>query len=324
MFTGNWYFIDAVNGQDGNTGAADNPLQTVYGGYSRMVSGNNDVLVIVGNGASSGSQRMSLAAAQAITPAATTGTITWAKNACHMIGMTAPTAMNQRARFAPPTGTYAASTFSTVSYNSGSYTTFFLVTGSGCFFSNFSLFQGFSTGASSNQVCWINAGNQNYYSYVNFIGMADAASAGSTTAGNMVFSGDENRWENCTFGSDTVVRSAANSSITPVLGGARNTFKSCRFVSNVSSATATVMTVAASSMDRWIEMTDCVFLNAVASGGTAMNQAFAVTGGGSPDGFILLNNPSSVGATKFETSSSGYLYITGAVPTFATTGIGVL
>ena len=173
FFTGTWWFVDPVNGSDGNTGASDSPFGTIYQAYASAVAGRNDVVVIVGNGASSGTARMSTALAQTITPAATTGTITWAKNATHLIGMASPIGFNSRARFAPPTGTYTAATFG----NSGNM---FNVTATGCYFANFSVFNGFSTGATG-QIAWIENGGRNYYENVSFLGMNDAASAASTT-----------------------------------------------------------------------------------------------------------------------------------------------
>jgi len=34
-FSGNWYFVDPVNGADGNDGSADYPLATLYAAINR-------------------------------------------------------------------------------------------------------------------------------------------------------------------------------------------------------------------------------------------------------------------------------------------------
>lgn len=317
FFTGNWYFVDPLFGSDGNSGAADSPFATIYRAYAGMIANNNDVCVIVGSGDTSGTARLSTALAQTIVPSATTGTVTWAKNACHLVGMAAPTGMGTRARFAPPTGTYTAATFG----NSGN---FFNVTAQGCYFGNFSMFNGFSTGSSSNQIAWIENGGRNYYDSVDFGGFGDAASAGSTTASALsIQAGGENTFVNCNLGVDTVQRTAANATLAFATGTARNTFRRCRFIADLSGGATAANHVAApaGALDRWQEFTDCIFISDVASGGSAMAQCFNVASTG---GLILVNNCASAGVTAWETSSSGYVYVTGAVPTFATSGKGVL
>ncbi|NDA21933.1 MAG: hypothetical protein EBZ09_12920, partial [Betaproteobacteria bacterium] len=129
-------------------------MATLYAAINRAVSGNNDVIVLMSNGAASGTARLSLALAQTINSAATSGTLNWNKNATHLIGMTAPTRIGQRARIAPPTGTYTAATFGS--------DTFINVTGAGCFFANIDIFVGFSTGSAS-MIGVIEAGGRNAY-----------------------------------------------------------------------------------------------------------------------------------------------------------------
>lgn len=318
MFTGNWYFVDAVNGNDGNTGAADSPMASVYNAYSKMVSGNNDVCVIVGSGSTAGTQRLSVANAALIDSTATTGTITWAKNACHLIGMTAPTMVSQRARFAPPTGTYTAATFG----NSGN---FFNVTAQGCYFANFSLFNGFSTGATG-QICWIDAGGRNFYQNVDFGGMGDTDSSGSATSRSLKISGTvgENTFVGCNIGLDTITRSAANASLEFANGTPRNTFISCHFPFQTSSATVLgIVGTGAACMDRWQKFDNCTFINNVKSTSTTMTVLTALSSA-SPGGLILMKNCTLIGITDFgDTNGLANTYVDGGAPTAATTGIGV-
>ena len=120
--TGNVYYLDPVNGLDGNTGLLPtSAVQTLAAGYALLTSGNNDVLVLIGNGASSGSARIT--------------TFTWAKSACHLIGVCAPSMTSQRARIANPTTSGI-----TITAN------FFTVSGSGCLFQNLSFFVGAGAG----------------------------------------------------------------------------------------------------------------------------------------------------------------------------------
>lgn len=316
LFTGNWYFVDYVNGSDGNTGAADNPFRTIYRAFSKMVSGNNDVCVIVGNGAATGTQRLSLANAQAITPSATSGTLNWNKNACHLIGMTAPTGVAARARIAPPTGTYTQADF-----GSGNFVT---VSGSGCYFANFSLFQGFSTGG-NNQICWTDTGGRNYYYGIQFGGAADAASAQSTSSLSLKISGSgESTFERCTFGVDTVTRTVANATVEFASGTARNKFIDCDFPVQTSSATTIVLkAAAAASIDRWQKFERCSFINNVQSTSTSMSGASTLAA--SAGGLLLMKDCTLVGIAEFGTdaTSRGQIYIDGGTVTAATSGIAV-
>lgn len=318
LFTGNWYFVDAVNGNDANTGAADSPLATVYVAYSKMVSGNNDVCVIVGNGATSATQRLSVANAQIANPAATTGTLTWAKNACHLIGQTAPTNVAQRARFAPPSGTYTQATF-----GSGN---FVVVTGAGCYFANFSLFHGFSTGG-TDQICWTDNGSRNCYVNVNFFGMADAASAADAGSRSLkIGSGGsgEHLFVGCTIGGDTVTRSAANASLELAGATPRNTFVDCTFPFMTSAATPLgILGTGNGCIDRWTQFKGCTFINNIKSTSTVMTVLASFTTA-SPGGLLLHKDSTLVGITDFgDTNGLANSYVDGGAPTAATTGIAV-
>ena len=99
FFTGNWYFVDPVNGSNGNTGAADSPFATLYWAHNKMTAGQNDVCVLVGNGASSGTARLSLALAQAVDSSVTAGTL---------VQNVAVTYTNQAGTTGRSTGTVAA------------------------------------------------------------------------------------------------------------------------------------------------------------------------------------------------------------------------
>lgn len=317
LFTGRWFFVDAVNGSDGNTGAADNPLATVYRAYSLMTAGKNDVCVIVGDGSTSATQRLSLANAQAIDSSATAGTLTWAKNACHLIGMTAPTLVAQRARFAPPTGTYTQATF-----GSGN---FIVVSASGCYFANFSVFHGFSTGG-NNQIALTVSGGRNYFYNLNIQGAADTASAQSTSSRSLLLSGStgENTFVDCVFGTDTIARTVANSTAQFSGGSPRNTFKNCIFPFQTSASTPLgIITAASSAIDRWQLFDRCSFINNVQSTSTTM--AGLSTLAASSGGLLMMKDCTLVGITEFGTdaTSRGQIYIDGGTVTAASSGIAV-
>src|ERR1700674_184362 len=86
LTSGNVYFVNALTGSDGYDGSASFPLASVYRAIAKCLDGNNDVVVVVDNGLSTGTQRLSLAAAQAVNSLVTAGTLVWNKNATHLVG----------------------------------------------------------------------------------------------------------------------------------------------------------------------------------------------------------------------------------------------
>ena len=315
-FTGNYYFVDPVNGADGNEGSVELPLKTLYGALAKCTAGNNDVVVLVGNGAASGSARLSTANAQSITPSATTGTLNWNKDATHLIGVCAPTGVAQRARIAPPSGTYTATTFGSDA--------FINVTASGCYFANISVFCGFSTGSAS-MIAWTDSGSRNAYSNVNIFGMADAASAGGANARTLKLNGGgEHTFIGCTLGGDTVARSAANATVELAGGTARNSFIDCTFPFQCSAGTPLGLKVgAAAGMDRFALFKGCSFINNV--GSTSTTMAALATLAASAGGQVVIQNSASVGITEFgsDANSLGQIYVDMAAPSASAGGIAV-
>lgn len=319
-FTGNYYFVDPASGADGNEGSASDPLATLYEAYYRCVDGNNDVVILVGNGQSSGTARLSTALASTNATAhgstATTGTLTWAKNATHLIGVCAPTTIGQRARIAPPTGTYTATTFGANAFVS--------VTASGCYFANIDVFCGFSTG-SATMIAWTDSGGRNAYDNVNIQGLADAASAQGTAARTLKISGSgEHTFNNCTLGLDTVTRTVANATLEFSGGTTRSVFRNCIFPFMTSAATPLgIIVSAAAGSDRFQLFDRCTFINAVQSTSTTMSALSTLAA--SMGGMLVMKDCTLVGITEFgsDATSRGQIYVDGGTVTAATSGIAV-
>jgi len=297
-FTGDTWFVDPVNGADGNTGRKpSNAFQTLYAAHNAATAGNNDVVYLIGNGSSTGSARLSTANAQVINSSATTGTLTWSKNATHLIGIAAPTSISQRARIAPPTGTYTQTTF-----GSGN---FVVVSAQGCYFSNFDVFNGFSTGG-TNQIAWTDSGGRNCYNNVNFQGMGDAASAADTGSRSLLVTGStgENTFVGCTIGLDTLSRSAGTSEMELASGSPRNRFEGCVIETFAGAAGCFWVKVGASGIDRYVLFRNCVFTNPINSTATTMTVGMSINA--SPGGGVLLRGCLSYGATKITASSLAF------------------
>ena len=292
-FTGKSFWVDVVNGSDSNVGTSPSKaFSTLYAAHAAATAGNNDVVYLIGNGAASGSARLSLANAQVWDSTVTAGTLVWSKNATHLIGICAPTGVAQRARIAPPTGTYTVTTFGSAN--------FVTVSASGCYFSNFSVFNGFSTGGAA-QIAWTDTGARNAYSNVDFGGMGDAGSAQDAGSRSLkIGSGGsgEHTFVRCTVGLDTVTRTAANASLELAGATPRNRFIECMFPFQTSSATTLgILGTGAACVDRWNSFERCVFVNNVKSTSTGMTALVSFTSA-SPGGLLIFKNCDTIGITK--------------------------
>lgn len=288
---GKTYFVDPVNGADGNSGnSPQRALKTLYAAHALMSDGGNDVCFLIANGAASGSARLSTALAQSVDSSATSGKLTWSKSAAHLIGIAAPGPW-ARARIATPTGTYTEATFNDLNM--------ILVSGSGCYFSNLTLFQQFSTGANG-EICLKVTGDYNVFSNVAVLGMASALAAAGANSRNLVLTGaDDNLFAGCQIGTDTVSRGAANASLELAAASARNRFRDCLFPFQGSAAGVLgILGTGAGCCDRFTQFDNCGFINNTKSSSTQMTVAGSFTNA-SPGGAVVLHNCYSQGITKW-------------------------
>ena len=253
--TGKVFYCDPVNGLDVNNGqlpasagpGLPGPVATLAAGYALLRSGFNDVLVLIGNGQASGSARLT--------------TFTWAKNAAHLIGVCAPSAVSQRARIAFPTTAGLTVTAA-----------FFTVSGNGCLFSNLGWFQGAGAGQTGivGEICLTVSGQRNAFINCDIEGMGDATGATDATSRNLLISAGENFFKHCNIGIDTIVRTNANASVEISGGSARTLFEDCIFpVWSSDGLQYIVLGAAASALDRWTIFKACFFVSTV---GTILAQ----------------------------------------------------
>jgi hypothetical protein len=287
-FTGNYFWVDETNGSDGNTGGPQDPLKTLAQAHSNCLAGNNDVVFLSGTNH-------------------TAATITWSKNNTHLIGLSAPSD-NDRSRISQ-TG-------------SAVFSPLVNVTAQGCIFQSLGTFHGFDS--ATTQICWAEAGGRNFYSNVQFLGMGHATAAAQAGSRSLTVAGSgECLFDGCTVGLDTVVRAtAANASLELLSATPRNIFRRTVFQADVSDAADTHVTVGVGGIDRYALFDNCTFFNAEfgGPGATAMTAAFSVNA--SAGGVVLVQGGSSVGATKI--SAAGPVYVSGAVPTGATSSLAVV
>lgn len=294
--TGTHFFVDPVNGVDGNSGkSVDRPFQTLARAHTKATAGKNDVVYLMGNGATSGTARQDVALA-------------WSKNAVHLIGIAAPTRVAGRARIAATSGV--------------DFTPMVNVTASGCIFANLHVFHGYGTAEA--QIAWVESGERNYHVNCHIAGMGHATAGDQAGSASLSLTGDgERTFVDCTIGLDTIARSAANAEIRFGSAAVRDTFENCLILSYADAATHLFVDADSSgALDRWTQFNRCRFINAVESGATAMTGAMAAHA--SAGGLILLDECTIVGATDIEAAAaSGKIFINGGAPTTTTTGLAI-
>lgn len=288
-FGGNYYWVDATNGSDGNTGGPQDPFKTLTQAHAACNNNNNDVVFLIGT-------------------VSITATLVWSKSRTHLIGLAPSLRTAGRARISGGGSTV--------------FTPLVSVTAAECIFRNIGTFYGYASATS--QICWADSGQRNEYTNCAFLGMGNATAAAQAGGRSLVLSGaGESTFTGCQIGLDTITRSAANASLELSGGTARNVFKECIFPAMTSAATPFfVLTAAAAAMDRFTLFQDCTFINAIQSTSTQMTAGFSMVA--SAGGMMLIQRCTSIGITKWGNAGAlAQMYIDGAAPTAATSGLAV-
>lgn len=282
-FSGNSFWVDTVNGSDGNTGGPQDALATIGAAYAKCVSGNNDVVYFTG---------IALLAA----------TLTWAKNKTHLIGLSSGPFNSSNALIQPTS--FAAT--------AGAFSPMVNVTGTGCRFENISAAAGIAQAAA--QVTWAEAGGHNAYLNCQFAQTGNATAAAQAGSRALTIASLRNFWSNCIIGGDGLVRATGtNSSLEFLAGAGSNIFRGCTFPMWSSVAANTFLLAATATCTGFMLFDDCQFVNAINNaGGTALTQAFSIsaTAGAS---FILTPLSIVAGATILNTAGTGTIYVSSAV-----------
>ena len=292
---GNSWFVNEMTGSDNNPGTAALPFATLTKAQSSAVANNGDVVYLYGTSHQ-------------------TVTLTWAKNGVSLVGIQNPS-NNDRSRISTA---YALTQSQTTAL-----TPLVNVTAQGCSFTNIGAFSGFSLTPPIAPVCWAEAGGRNTYTNCDFFGGGDAASAVEAGMRSLTIGGavGENRFVGCTIGLDTITRATNANASLEFLANAespRNIFRQCIFQALSTLAGNVHVLVSVAGIDRYALFSDCAFINAIQTGGSAMGAAFAVT---DTAGLVLLQECASVGATVYATG--GPIYVQGSVPTGVSSGLAV-
>jgi hypothetical protein len=278
------YFVDPANGSDGNTGLSpDQAMDSVSGAYAKTVDKAGDTIYLLNDGNTSGTSREDV-------------TITWSNDNTHLVGLCAPTILSQRARISPPT------TQATV------VTPQLTVSGSGCVFMNFSLFEG--TAVATDSTCVSVTGHRNYFNNVAMMNMGATETA--TRAGSealLLSAARENTFDGCYIGLDTIARTGLNANVRFQSGATRNIFRGCFFPMYITATTPMFIDAnAANAIDRFVWFKDCLFHNATTSTQIAAQVARIHA---NVNGTFIMQDTYAVKVTNWETTASANLYTHG-------------
>lgn len=236
-------------------------------------------------------------------------TLTLSKDGVRYIGVNSGGMYGQRSRIAQlstATGVSPLVTFS----------------GNNCYMSGIHVFQGVADATSIISVRV--SGDRNHFYRCHFAGIGNATQD-KAGAASLSVQGEENLFEECVIGLDTIGRgSEANSEIAFDGGPAiRNVFRRCIIPTYADANTHQFIKTAATAMDRFQIFDNCIFYNAVDSAATNMTEAFDLATPTSPAGGIILHNCTLVGATEWDAGDTGNLWIVGPSGTAATSGIAI-
>jgi len=290
---GNIYFVDATNGSDGNKGlSADQAFKTLPVAYVAAVSG--DTIALSTNSTHS-----------------LTAGIAWTKSRINLVGM------DFFGRLVQQGAKVQLATAATTAY-------VLKVTGTRNSFSNIKFIQGAT--ASTGLHVLEEGGEGSLYQNCSFVfGVGDNLDL--TTATEVLCGSDSGTYDNCTFGSDTLVTSAARAVFTiDQVGGFEfksNILRDCIWMVSSSDADALLLKVAANTDVLYTNL----FINPImmasidAAGGIALTIAGA-SASSLVKGTLNFANLSTFNCASFMTTADQVM-ITGNIPTAATSGISV-
>jgi hypothetical protein len=169
------------------------------------------------------------------------------------------------------------------------------ISANNCSFTNFMIYNSNDVNVLVNST-----GDYNTYNNVHFAGIANATTGDDTAGRCLVLTGsDDNKFNSCTFGVDTVSRSAANANLEFASASARNEFTNCRFVSHCDNAGVLFVTAAdAATLDRYALFDHCLFYNPGANSASTV-QTVAMDLHAAAGGSILLWDSWLFGATDW-------------------------
>jgi hypothetical protein len=197
-------------------------------------------------------------------------TLTWSYNMTHLVGMFAPSMMNQRARIGA----------------SAAISPMIDVTGYGNTFANIYNMWGYANSGSHFGVRI--TGNRNSFYNVHFAGPLNTTITTAFDAACNIYGAEECYFKNCTFGTDTIERQADLLSLKlDGAGGAdvamRHIFEDCLFLSSCDGDADAHFIHATTNTHGWALFKRCTFINISASGFGTNTMALGLSSANASD-----------------------------------------
>ena len=258
------FYVDPNGGNDGLSGltpyvdgsTGDGPLKTIAAALLKCVSGRGDTVAL-----------MPYTNTSATTTDYLSAQLDWNLDNTHLVGYGPRVVFSHRSRISNATAFHPA-------YGTSSL---MKVSGNGCFLSNFQLYYGSTT--NQGEIALEVTGKRNVFDNVHIAGIAGiACSATNANSVSLYLNGaEECLFSECTVGTDTASRTAANASVKFGSAATRNQFKKCYFPM-MAGATSPLFLNSNSvgSLDRTTLFKEC-FFDAQTIGGASTPAVMAVT-----------------------------------------------
>lgn len=245
MFTKKFY-VDPVNGSDGNTGLSlTNAKKSYAAGKALLTTNKNEALFLVG-----GASALSIASA-----------LTWDLNYTHLLGLNTGTPQN-RSRFTM----------------SAAIETLFTLSGNACILGNLYFSQGYDVSGHVSHVVMEVTGDRNRLFRVHLGQGANAVLAALTTTKALLLTGAEaNVFEECYIGYPDQGITGAQSMMTIAAASKQNLFKKSIFAMRALTGGNASLFWDVTGQDLFQIFDECIFLNGgVPAGGLAIDPAFDI------------------------------------------------
>jgi len=259
---GNVWHVKPSSGNDGNDGQSpESALKTLLRAHTLATADQNDVVLLYAedNSASGTTDYQS-------------ATLTWSKDLTHLVGVSAPSAVGQRARIAQ------------LSTATG-LTQLISVTASHCLFKGVHIFHGVADATSL--VALQVSGERNAFENCHIGGIGNATMSAAGAASLELEGGSENTFRKCVIGVDTIARDADAAEIRFDGAASRNYFEDCIVQGWVGNAGYVQVKVEdAQGIDRWVIFKNCLFVSESTNDATALTQVMNIPA--MSQGYIIL------------------------------------
>lgn len=163
------------------------------------------------------------------------------------------------------------------------------VSANGCMFKNIQFFH--EQANATALVCLSVTGDRNYFENTHIAGIGDATQSAPGSCSLKIDSGNENFFNHCTIGLDTIARDADATEILFDTDSSRNVFEDCYVTSFISAAGFASVTLAdVTAIDRYLTFKNCVFHTQSVNFGVTQDQVFSIPTPIAQGRIILMNS----------------------------------